>query len=53
MRFRFAQQMRPIFPSVVAGDVGAARIDIRLELVADALGLQVGFFEDHETTDLE
>ena len=40
-----------VFPAVMAGDVRAARIDIRVQIIADAVGLQVRFFEDHESAD--
>ena len=52
-RYGVVGELPAMLPSVVTGDVRATRIDIRVEIIADAVGLQVRFFEDHESTDFQ
>lgn len=42
-----------MLPAVVSRDVCAARIDIRVQIITDAVGLQVRFFEDDETSNFQ
>ena len=52
-RYGVVGELPAMLPSVVTGDVRAARIDIRAEIIADAVGLQVRFFENHESANFE
>ena len=50
---RIIGELAAVLPPVVTRDIGAARIDVRLEIVFDAVRLKVGFFQDHETADFQ
>ena len=46
-------ELSVMLPPIVTGDVRAVRIDIRAQIIADAVGLQMRFFENHESANFE
>ena len=46
-------ELSVMLPPIVTGDVRAVRIDIRVQIIADAVGLQMRFFENHESANFE
>jgi hypothetical protein len=48
-----ARSQSAVLPFVAARKVGAARVDVRLEIIFDAVRLEMGFFKAHESADFQ